>query len=352
MKDNIDAALDYSYGYTRERIGDYAQIASVRPVRLEDGHEYGTRAIDVRIAGGLHVLVLADRGMDLGAAWYAGHPLAWISPTGVTRPAVGPDNDFLRLFHGGLLVTAGLQNVGLPSDVEGAHHGLHGKISLTPARNVSWRVQESLGLVEVTGTVREVSVHGADLELRRTLVFKVGHPIVRIYDTVENRGFGSAPLFILYHFNIGYPVVDNHARFFAPERSTIPFDDASTPATSEHDRITAPNAKAGVEIFEHVLNDKARSRVTAGVVNQHFTPTSGIGVAVSYKTQQLPRLWQWRMLNRGRYLIGVEPANCGLHGRAAADPSTVDVLEPGATRDFELGVEVLTGSATQTLARP
>lgn len=352
MQDDSEAAPEYAFAFARERVGDYSQIASVRAVRLDDGHEYGTRVIDVRVAGGLHVLVLADRGMDLGAAWYAGHPLAWISPTGVVRPVVGPDSDFLRVFHGGLMVTAGLQNVGLPGRVDGRQHGLHGNVSLTPARNVSWRVQESLGLVEVTGTVREVSVHGADLELRRTLIFKVGRPQVQIYDTVENRGYESAPLFILYHFNIGYPVVDNGARFFAPERSTIPFDEASAPATSRHDRMTAPNAEAEVEVFEHILKDKSGKRVTTGVVNQHFAPTSGIGVSVSFDPHQLPRLWQWRMLNRGRYLIGVEPANCGLHGRAATDPATVDILEPGAIRQFELGVRVLTGSATHGPVRP
>ena len=40
-------------------------------------------------------------------------------------------------------------------------------------------------------------------------------------------------------------------------------------------------------------------------------------MTVSWDPRQLPRLWQWRMLRTGMYVTGLEPATCGLAGRAA-----------------------------------
>ena len=87
---------------------------SARTVRLTDGNEDGVRADRRSRQGGLHALVLADRGIDIGPAWYAGQQLSWQSPTGIVEPAYFDETSWLRSFHGGLLVTCGLQNVGRP----------------------------------------------------------------------------------------------------------------------------------------------------------------------------------------------------------------------------------------------
>jgi hypothetical protein len=40
----------------------------------------GDRVLILRVAGGLSLDVLLDRGLDIGAAWWNGIPLAWRSP--------------------------------------------------------------------------------------------------------------------------------------------------------------------------------------------------------------------------------------------------------------------------------
>jgi len=44
----------------------------------------GERVLALRLAGGLALDVLPDRGLDLGATWWAGVPVAWLS-TGAER---------------------------------------------------------------------------------------------------------------------------------------------------------------------------------------------------------------------------------------------------------------------------
>ena len=123
----------------RRRIGDVSQLVSTKSARLSDGSEDGVRVIDARAAGGLSAMILADRGLDLGAVWAAGHQVSWQSTTGAVHPAYFTEPTWLRSFHGGLLTTCGLQNVGLPSTDQGTSHGLHGRISNIPARNVTHR---------------------------------------------------------------------------------------------------------------------------------------------------------------------------------------------------------------------
>ena len=153
----------------RRHVGDVSQFASTRAARLSDGSEDGVRIIDARVSGGLSAVILADRGLDLGQVWAAGHQVGWQSSTGAVHPAYFAERDWLRSFHGGLLTTCGLQNVGMPSEDEGVSHGLHGRISNIAARNVAHRVVEEDGrfVAVISGEMRETDVFGSDLLLRR-----------------------------------------------------------------------------------------------------------------------------------------------------------------------------------------
>jgi hypothetical protein len=64
----------------------------------------GDRALVLRLAGGLSLDVLPDRGLDIGAAWWAGVPIAWRSPHLVDP---GPAETWENRFLGGLLATKG-----------------------------------------------------------------------------------------------------------------------------------------------------------------------------------------------------------------------------------------------------
>lgn len=336
----------------RRRIGDISQVVSAREVRLTDGNEDGVRAIDVRVAGGLSALVLADRGLDLGPAWVDGHPVAWQSTTGIVGPAHGDDTRWLRSFHGGLLTTCGLQNVGPPSTDEGVAHGIHGRVSGIPARNVTHRVvpDGDAWAVEVTGELRETDVFGVDLVLRRTLRFPMDGPRVEIHDEVVNQGYSPAGLMLLYHCNIGWPVVADGAVLLPPAAEVVPRDARATAGLAVHRTFAEPADGFEEQVFEHVLAEPRPARASIAIANPAYAPTQGIGVAVEYAPAQLPHLWQWRMLGPGMYLTGLEPATCGILGRAAErERGTIDWLAPGAVRRFDVTIRAFTGAAVTEL---
>jgi hypothetical protein len=342
----------------RRRVGDVSQLASTRAARLSDGSEDGVRIIDARVSGGLSAVILADRGLDLGQVWAAGHQVGWQSSTGAVHPAHFAERDWLRSFHGGLLTTCGLQNVGMPSEDEGVSHGLHGRISNIAARNVVHRVVEEDGrfVAVVSGELRETDVFGSDLLLRRTIHLPAGETVVRVDDEVVNQGFAPTPLLLLYHVNVGYPVVAEGARVIGPPADVVGRDDAAEDLVGQHTAFGPPQDGVREHVFEHRLREPDAAIASISVANPDHAPTGGIAVTVSWDPRQLPRLWQWRMLRAGMYVTGLEPANCGLAGRPIERAAgSVRVLEPGesfrsgVTIRVRLGDEVaalLAGSAT------
>jgi hypothetical protein len=336
----------------RRRIGDVSQLVSTHAARLADGPEDGVRIIDARASGGLSAVVLADRGLDLGSVWAGGHQVSWQSTTGAVHPAYFEERNWLRSFHGGLLTTCGLQNVGLPSEDEGTTHGLHGRISNIPARNVAHGVIELDGRLaaRISGEMRETDVFGSDLLLRRRIELPMGETVVHIADEVVNQGFGPTPLLILYHVNLGYPVVAEDARVVGSAAEVVGRDEAAQAIVAEHATFSAPQDGVREHVFEHRLRDPDAPSASISVANPAYGPSGGIAVTVTWDPRQLPRLWQWRMLRSGMYVTGLEPANCGLAGRAAERAAgTMQVLEPGEARRFDLSIRVRLGDEVSAL---
>jgi hypothetical protein len=330
----------------RRRIGDVSQLVSTREVRLNDGPEDGVRVIDARASGGLSALILADRGLDLGPVWAGGHQVSWQSTTGLVHPAYFDEETWLRSFHGGLLTTCGLQNVGMLSRDEGTRYGLHGRMSNIPARHVSHRVVERDGnlVAEISGEMRETDVFGRDLLLRRRVTLPMGETVVHIHDEVVNQGYEDAVVMILYHVNVGYPVVAEGARLIGPPAEIVGRDERAQDAIAERTHFPPPMDGFEEYVYEHRLREPMAPAARISIANPAHAASDGIGVTVTWDPRQLPRLWQWRMLGPGMYLTGLEPANCGIAGRAAErEAGSLELLGPGEQREYDLSIRVSLG---------
>ncbi len=175
------------------------QVASAIPSTVEAG----CRAVDLRVWGGIDVRLLPDRGLDVGAAWFRGVPLAWLSGHGELPPfpieeLVG--ERWREGWGGGLVTTCGLSNVGAPSD----GHGLHGTYSHRPAGDVA---------VERTDDALRVSavIEDPPFRVERHVTTALGAGLVRIDDTAVNTSEWTAAAPLLYHVNVGAPTWDDEA---------------------------------------------------------------------------------------------------------------------------------------------
>lgn len=292
----------------------------------------GMRAIDVRVWGGVDLRILPDRGLDIGQAWYRGVPLAWISRVGETAPLDRLEGfNWSKGFGGGLMVTCGLRNVGMPSE----GHGLHGTYSHLPARDVTVeRVVANDRVSIVVGGLVTDPADPAPLRVERRIQCHAGIGRVEINDRTTNIGSVPAETPLLYHFNFGYPLWASGARLDIPVTRTIPRDEASE-ANLDAWYAPLPVMETDERVLEHVVETVdgwGRTQIT----NDEL----GIGVAIGWRATELPRLHQWIDPNPGMAVLGIEPANCSTSGRAHdRAEGRLPFLEPGETRETSLVFE-------------
>lgn len=328
----------------------HAQAGGIETSVLDDGPARGTRIAWVNTGSPLRYKVLIDRGLDIAEAFHCADSLAWLSYGGVTAPQRAYDRgaEWLRSFPGGLVTSCGPLNVGAPAEDAGETLGLHGHHSNTPATVESIiQPDPQRGRLEfsITATVKTAIVFGPNVELRRTLSGKLGLPIIDIRDEIVNRGNAPAPHAWLLHINLGWPLVDEGARFVYKGTVTPRADSVDWFADPRrYKRVPAPSAahRGRGEACAYV--DPVAERggaVSVGLVNA----ARRLGLKVSFNKGQFPRWANWQHFGpAGEYVTGIEPCNCGVEGRDVdRRRGWLDQLGPGEGRTYETRIEVLTG---------
>ncbi len=252
--------------------------------------------------------------------------------------------EWLRSFHGGLMVGCGPDNVGVPCVDQGEELGLHGRLSNTPAELLSyggqWEGDEYTMWVE--GQMRHFKVFGANLALRRKISARLGGDQLRIEDTVANRGFASTPFQILYHCNFGFPVVSPDTELWVETEHSEPRDDEAVKGFERHTRFEGPTPGYAEQVFLHrpVAGEDGYAR--AALVNVEMA----FGAYVRFRVAELPHLIEWKMMGQGTYVVGLEPANCGVGGRSEdRECGVLRTLEPGETLSLAVEIGVLPDAA-------
>jgi hypothetical protein len=345
----------YDRFWTRDellrRVGDIQQIGGIRDTRLQGGHASGVRALECNCGDGLRFTVLADRCLDIPRFEFRGVPLVWCSRDGIVAPTYydARGSEWLHSFAGGLFTTCGLRQVGQPCVDEGEELGLHGRIANTPAEDVT--VSETWDgdnyVLSVSGTMRETKIFSEDLRLTRTITTRMGERSLALHDRVRNLGSASSPFMLLYHVNIGFPVLDEHARLVVADRAVQPKDDLSRAHLAECKTYGPPDPRWLEQNFWHDVQPDTEGRCAAAIVNDHLDLPfgRGLGLAIRWRRDQLWNLVHWKQLGEGDYVTAIEPANCHTLGRCAErDRGTLEYLAPGEVRDFEVTFSVLVGA--------
>lgn len=299
-------------------------VAHVRESETSHG-----RAIDIRVMDGIDVRLLPDRGLDIGAAWFGGKPLAWVSQVGETGPLLALDDmAWSTAFGGGLLTTCGLRNVGMPSE----GHGLHGTYSHLPAGDVTFEIAD--GVVTVTGTVLDDAAP-SPLLVERTITTSLGQGRVEVTDVTTNVGDFTTDTPLLYHLNFGFPLWHGAAVLEIAAAETIPRDPDSERALDSWQR-PAPITTGPERVLEHIISPVdgwGRARLHNADV--------GLALTAQWRIAELPRLHQWIDPNPGVAVLGIEPANCSTGGRAHdRGEGRLPAMEPGEIRQTALTIEV------------
>jgi hypothetical protein len=354
---------DFTRSALCELVGDIDQVAGVTRLEFTEGPERGVELLRFRTGSGLDFNVLPGRGMDIAHASYQGLALAWMSAVGIPHSAhyQPPGLGWLRSFYGGLLATCGLLSAGAPGadpehdninagvateDTATVKLGLHGRVNQTAARNVwadgCWEGDDYL--LTASGRVREAIVFGENVELLRRVQAVAGESAVTLVDEVTNRGHDTQPHMMLYHINLGWPVVSPASRLVTSAPEVEARDAVAAPGLAQCHRFEPPQPTYPEQVFYHQALPDDAGQCQAGIINRELR--GGFGVGITYRAAELPELVQWKSMKRGTYVCGLEPANCRVTGRADERAAgRLKFIEPGQTISYQVRIEVLDGPA-------
>jgi Domain of unknown function (DUF4432) len=327
--------MNYNYtkndvAYLKERIGCIEQLAFVRKSILDDGRGKGTSIARVVNGSGLDFTVGVDRGMDIFNAYYKGIPLAFIAPPMICHPAFyEPEGlSWLRNWGSGLLTGCGLRNVGAPNEHNGEELGLHGRLSNLPAENFHHCCKEVDGkyVIKVTGVMRQSRLFFEHLQLKRVITTALGDNSITIEDTIENLSSRPSPLMILYHMNLGYPLVDEGISIEAVEHKMTPQNEIASVGLPEWDQAQAPTPGFVEQVIYHEIPPAVDGFAQVTLKN----PKLGLGFKLNYRTAELPFFVQWKQMGVNEYVMGFEPGNCIPEGQANnAEKGLLREIAPG-----------------------
>lgn len=318
----------------RRYAGHLDQLFSVRETRMDGGPAHGSKLIEIDNGAGVQAIILPDRGMDIYQVRFAGLNLNYLTPTGLVNASDYSGDRFLERFFAGFLTTCGLENIGTGCQDEGVSLPLHGSYSTLKADRLSVDLREEGtkdGAPEavIRGTMNHQTLFGRKLSLTREFTFRYGEQGFSFVDTVKNHGDKPVPLMLLYHFNMGYPLLSEAAKLYIPSTGVRPRNQQAD--LSLWQVIDSPQPGRSEMCFHHTMKAQADGRAHYGIDN----PECGISLRIAYDPAVLDHFVQWRMLGDREYVMGLEPCNATIEGRdLAREDGTLKMIQPGETISY------------------
>lgn len=310
----------------RRKIGCPSQVAGVDEFVMGSGPASGLRCWRVRSGGRLTADILVDRAFDLGPLEVAGIPLAWATPLGYAASSVrnAQSGEWLDYFGGGFMTTGGLQSIGYATSDDGQNWAHHGAVTHLPPERTCWTADDDA--ITLTAAIREGGALGVNLLLERRYRFPFGAARIEIEDTITNEGLEEAGIQVLYHFNLGWPLIDGETEWAFPERSV---------AADMHGHKKPSNAafgsvaEEGWNIFSHALDRQSKAHICV----KNTVMGQVVSFRLTYDPCTLPFLHQWVDRRPGRNVAGLEPATASLNGRTRESYGNGELrlIAPGST---------------------
>ena len=326
-------------------VGSIQQLAYVRPMICGEGRSSCMKVLDVK-NDKLRFQVMCDKCLDVSEFSYNGINMNFLSKPGLQGRNHYDTNgaEALRGIMGGLFFTSGFENICSPYESSGKKFPMHGRMRTTPAEQVSsetlW-TDDGLKL-KVSGTIREAELFGENMVLRRTIETSLGEKSFVLTDEIENEAFRDEPLMLLYHINLGYPFLSPALKLYIPTKNVVARDEASRGHEAEYDRMEEPKENEPEYVFIHDMkrDEKNHSHVVA--VNQQLQ----LGLKIEWTAQNLPYFMEWKSIAAGDYVIGLEPANSSVYGRAFHEKNRdLHLLRPFAKECNKIVFTILDGEA-------
>jgi hypothetical protein len=310
-------------------IGCVGQICGIEEHRLIGGKGDGMRLFEVRNGLGLEFTVSADRCADISRLSFKGDNMGYFAACGYVAPQYYDQEGlgFLKSFTAGFLTTCGLTAVGSPCVDEGEVLPLHGTIANTPADQVWSSVNDKA--VTLHAIVNEGSLFGRKLQLERKIECSRVENKITLVDTVTNLGNSISPMMLLYHINMGYPLLSENAVLTIPSKTVTGRNEHAARNIDKWNMMIHPTADFEEQCYYHTFEKEGLARI--------YNPDIHKGIEISFDPETLDYFTEWKMMGEKDYVLGLEPGNCHPDGRdRMRAEGKLKFLAPGESNNFTI----------------
>ena len=317
--------------------GNISNFCGIDKLIADEGKAGGLKLYKFKTGAGLEFTITPDKCLDIANLSYKGINISQMAKNGITSPEYGVSTpgEFPYFISGGMLFTVGLMNCG-PDSFDGDDFYItHGRLAVTPAENAYARTywESDEYYLEAGGIMRESKLFGHNLLFERKIKTKMGSNIINITDILENIDSEPYEFVILYHFNFGFPFLDEDLKLNFGENKCVSRTVEAELGMPENDIISKPVDNFFEHVFFRSMTPDENGYCTVNAENKKL----GIAAYIKYEQKNLPNLVQWKSMRSGDYALGIEPANNFVCSRKLErENGTLKTINPGEKLIFNL----------------
>ena len=139
---------------------------------------------------------------------------------------------------------------------------------------------------------------------------------------------------ILYHCNMGYPLLSEKAILKIPSIKVTPRNERAAEGIDSWDKMLKPTACFEEQCYYHKFEKEGKAVL--------FNPEIGQGVEISFDADNLKYFTEWKMMGEHEYVLGLEPGNCLPDGRdVMRQKGILEFLDAGEEKTHHITFEFL-----------
>ena len=276
---------------------------------------YAAEYIDIDLNGSFHFQggdVITNIAVANPAIADVVRPSGFDSEVLIVGVAPGSTNLFVWYANGAVedyVVTVGIDDIGQARAIQRMIGLPRVRVQVVPTEGGTGR------RVLLRGTVKNQAEH--DMALK----------VASLYtgDTTE-------PYEVLYHMNMGYPLLDEDSVVAIPSAQVTGRDDHAAEDIANWMHMEKPQDGYQEKCYYHTFADKDGS---ASI----FQPKLGMGLTISFDTRDLDCFCEWKSMRTRDYALGLECGNCLPDGRdVMREKGILKFLAPGESKTYTVRV--------------
>ncbi len=142
--------------------------------------------------------------------------------------------------------------------------------------------------------------------------------------TVKNIGPKKSPIMIMYHCNMGYPLLSENSRVVIPHDGVVARNEHALENIESCLEMEKPQRDYEECCYYYNMKEK-NGEAKCGIYN----PDINKELIMSFDKNTLDYFTEWKMMGEYEYVLGLEPGNCNPDGRDVHRKNgTLKFIEP------------------------